>query len=768
MNNESCEHRLTIVDLIVGSNDSNTTDDIPTLTTPVVEGGAAVTSVGVAQLDNLLPDKITECSLISPGAHTGVCSSDDAIGTMAQIAGYGKLDTTDVSSMTAAQKQSIVDSTKQKLRCDTELCVLRSDSFRNLYGYKKSMNEIQTNFKVKGPTDTKLLNNINIDETLRQWALKYNSSHNKFYAFGFNMRNFKEYGDSLATVSIRDLYNDGYRTFGCIINTDVYTGRGKHWMALFGDMRGDVWTVEFFNSSGNQPSVEYAEWLVETNRVMQEIISENKLTNISSKIVKCCEVEHQKSKTECGVYSLYYIYARLSGVSYEHFMKNEITDVICFEFRQHLFFDESRPAMGAFDYDTFKGSAQVKWEDGISRAIISRITGSNNKKKTGGDSNNDSADQCVELNYNNIISLITTDMTTTGSDEQLVLRNGISRDQLDELLFTTPEEKAEFDIDVGFSSIVDNTNRTLPHRQITIPLPSLCQRSRMLLLCGIEFMNRYANNISNVLYICEGEPSCIVLMLARLFPRHKFIVYDNESKCQSMKNIEVNQNYFTYEAAREYVSGGVGGTNTLMIVNTISNELNRFADTVGEIKPRAVSLICANDIMLRTYMRLYNTTNTTNTTNTNNNISIFIQPWACPYSTETRLFVEYGIAQTSTINADSYNDALFRHNYITRQYQSFEHDIKSEGICMCYDCTAEVAIVKKYCIGAGTYNEPEIINHAVAKLSRDISTAIGCSLVSVPHGIYTNMQLRERYHILYCKYADVMLAEFNKHRGMHR
>ena len=87
---------------------------------------------------------------------------------------------------------------------------------------------------------------------------------------------------------------------------------------------------------------------------------------------------------------------------------------------------------------------------------------------------------------------------------------------------------------------------------------------------------------------------------------------------------------------------------------------------------------------------------------------------------------------------------------------------------MCYDCAAEVAIAKKYCVGAGTYNEPEIINHAIAKLSRDISTAISCSLVSVPHGIYTNMQLRERYHILYCKYADVMLAGFNKHRGAHR
>jgi hypothetical protein len=194
--------------------------------------------------------------------------------------------------------------------------------------------EIARNFKTNGPRDVSLLSNYNIDDVLKQWTLFFTD----FYAYEFNMLDWDSTGTSLATVDIvEDIYNKGYRTFACVINSDVSTGRGKHWMALFGDMRVDAFTVEFFNSSGHRPQDEFFAWLEKAKTSMEKIRP--------TKIIQCCEREHQFSKTECGVYSLFYIWARLNGISYEFFKKFTISDILCMEFRQHLFEDKTKPSM---------------------------------------------------------------------------------------------------------------------------------------------------------------------------------------------------------------------------------------------------------------------------------------------------------------------------------------------------------------------------------------------------------------------------------------
>jgi hypothetical protein len=126
-------------------------------------------------------------------------------------------------------------------------------------------------------------------------------------------------------------FKNTYKTAGCIINSDNYQGSGKHWMALFVDTRSSPMTVEFFNSSGNYPVKQWSDWMHKTK---DDLAPKGKV-----KIVNVAGLQHQRSKTECGVYSLYYIWSRLNGISPEAFQKIKVDDELMFEFRQHLFSD---------------------------------------------------------------------------------------------------------------------------------------------------------------------------------------------------------------------------------------------------------------------------------------------------------------------------------------------------------------------------------------------------------------------------------------------
>lgn len=315
----------------------------------------------------IVPDEVSECAFGINKKTGEPCSSELTVRKMKQFTG--------------SQHNSptlILEEAKKTTNCPTERCVLESPDFRKTAGEQLIRKELSDNFKIVGPTDVTLLNNENIDTNLKQWERRFSKDKiNKFFAYNFNMRNFKEVGDTLATIDIKDLYDKGYRTFGCVINTDLYSGKGIHWMALFGDMRSGgqnqtQWTVEFFNSSGNPPQAEFAEWLTTTKSRMSDIISEYNL-NASAESVIVSRKQHQYSKSECGVYALYYIYARLNSVPWTYFRDNHIPDTLCFELRQHLFHDPRRPFMQEFDYELFEKTANPKWEPDAPKSKLAKF-----------------------------------------------------------------------------------------------------------------------------------------------------------------------------------------------------------------------------------------------------------------------------------------------------------------------------------------------------------------------------------------------------------
>lgn len=308
-------------------------------------------------IKQIMPDEISECII----GKSGHCISEPTVHRIAKVL-RTKTGNSDMSHL------QIIEAAKAELQCDTEMCIL--SALEPQLGRDIVKAEISNSFKVKGgPTDNKLLSNVNIDKVMQVFANKFPG----FFPYNFNMRNYASYSfvnsrtintpDTLATIQFADLYTGAhngtkYNCAGCVINTDVYQGEGKHWMALFADARGppDTWTVEFFNSAGNRPTPEWVNWQVKTKNQMID------LAHSTPRILDVCHIRHQQSMTECGLYSLFYIYSRLHGVPPEYFTEHPIRDQLMFEFRQHIFSGEKGIVDGKFDWNEYKSRVAIKWE----------------------------------------------------------------------------------------------------------------------------------------------------------------------------------------------------------------------------------------------------------------------------------------------------------------------------------------------------------------------------------------------------------------------
>jgi hypothetical protein len=249
------------------------------------------------------------------------------------------------------------------LGCASESCVVTHPKFRSFVASEETALasvggvhvldiEIDRRFKTDGPRDsTQLLSNFNIDGVLQEWA----AAHPEFFNYGFNMMDFETTGGSLARTDVarilegKETQNLGKMggmvarrctTFGCVLNTDVSSGRGKHWVAIFGDCRGrGEWSVEYFNSAGNPPPAPVTRWLEAASARLATHRSSHPRDYGEGAVapVPLTDVRHQDSQTECGLYALYYIRRRLEGAPYAEFQETRIPDAAMTAFRKHVF-----------------------------------------------------------------------------------------------------------------------------------------------------------------------------------------------------------------------------------------------------------------------------------------------------------------------------------------------------------------------------------------------------------------------------------------------
>jgi hypothetical protein len=228
---------------------------------------------------------------------------------------------------------------KNYLNVKKESHIWEHPLFRAWYGEGDADQILKIIFKAKGPAHTtSLLTNFNIDETLENWEkLGKEIFNKKIKHYSFHMIDFaKDKRKELNNIDIATLMKLGYSSFACVLNTDVSSGRGKHWFCVYCDLEHlgneeDPMILEFFNSSGNEPLDEIAFWV-------KKVIDDAASQSLVVKYKKAMKNRVQFSNTECGVWCLVYIKFRLQDKTPEWF-EAKITDTFVTDHRKHLFRD---------------------------------------------------------------------------------------------------------------------------------------------------------------------------------------------------------------------------------------------------------------------------------------------------------------------------------------------------------------------------------------------------------------------------------------------
>lgn len=224
--------------------------------------------------------------------------------------------------------EEIVAATMRELGVADEAAIWQHPRMIAIVGTAPAAKIIREAFKPEGPAGSvALLNNFNIDTTLKLWEKHGEEMFGKkFTAIPFQMIDFAEVGSELADVElVYKLHKAGRDAFGVVLNTDVSSGRGKHWFCIYGDLahagtEDDPMVIEYFNSSGFPPMIQVAAWI---EKVIMTMATGHKLVVVRHDSVP---QQLQKSHTECGVWSLMYIRSRLDGNPPDWFYSERTTD----------------------------------------------------------------------------------------------------------------------------------------------------------------------------------------------------------------------------------------------------------------------------------------------------------------------------------------------------------------------------------------------------------------------------------------------------------
>jgi hypothetical protein len=188
---------------------------------------------------------------------------------------------------------------------------------------------------------TQLLSTTNINDVLKQ----YEEAFIDFAFMGTVPIDFDQIIEEYTKLDLCKLYNSKgmslsrgvmyrgrpLRRFGFVFNLDPHYKKGSHWVSLFMDLSCSEPHISYFDSYGYCPPPK------EISSLMGKLRKQVKKCIGIDIIMRCNTVRHQHKNTECGVYSLYFIYQCLLGKSFETITENIILDDEVNKFREFFF-----------------------------------------------------------------------------------------------------------------------------------------------------------------------------------------------------------------------------------------------------------------------------------------------------------------------------------------------------------------------------------------------------------------------------------------------
>jgi hypothetical protein len=135
---------------------------------------------------------------------------------------------------------------------------------------------------------------------------------------------------ALCSMNIQELYKKGFTQIGIVFNTDVSSGPGKHWVAVFCDIGSEFEypRITYFDSYSHKPEKEI-------QRLMKRWREQWVSAGVHSKpmVLSYNKTRHQYEDSECGMYCLYFHFCCLLGIP----MEERIPDPVVRGLRGMLF-----------------------------------------------------------------------------------------------------------------------------------------------------------------------------------------------------------------------------------------------------------------------------------------------------------------------------------------------------------------------------------------------------------------------------------------------
>jgi len=228
--------------------------------------------------------------------------------------------------------------------CDTEACWLRQQFMEN-NGDKELLNYTFVPFSPKSwkKKPNEWLSSVDIEKVMQQ----YEKAYTCFVFLGPSPINFDKrvdagggggknkeqcVWDDLCGFDLKKQMEKSKNKIGMIFNTDPDYLPGSHWISLFINIKKKY--IFFFNSTGEKAPKEIKE-------LCDRIITQGKDLNIDLTFYENT-LEHQKTNTECGMYSLHMIISLLTGKKMmEEFIDKRIPDKDVEALRQEYFMANS-------------------------------------------------------------------------------------------------------------------------------------------------------------------------------------------------------------------------------------------------------------------------------------------------------------------------------------------------------------------------------------------------------------------------------------------
>ncbi len=279
--------------------------------------------------------------------------------------------------------------------------------------------------------------------------------------------------------------------------------------------------------------------------------------------------------------------------------------------------------------------------------------------------------------------------------------------------------------DISFSRVLQTNAPRMKYRRRREEVKTVIHwGQRKLLLSEIEFLTLHALPGTTVIY-AGAAPGTHIEYLSNMFPDVNFVLVDPApfTVKERLPQIALRANtLFTDELAQEF---GVLYKDILFISDirsadpTVLTEEETEQQVAKDMANQSQwhKLMGARKSMLK-FRLSWRAGKTKYLAG-----EIYLPVWGPVTTTESRLIADFNAPEIEYDNTE-YEEKMFHFNTVTRVGR-YRHSIRGEGIDHCYDCTAEISILRAYLTKRKGFSETDPkLNAQIARMSLQISRKI--------------------------------------------